>query len=67
MKRRALARGSMASRYGSRQTKVQTARRESVCVGALQVSNRMIRVWKTKMIPILVDVSALMLSEVLLQ
>ena len=50
------ASGSTASRYGSRQTKVTTARRESVCEGRFQDRSRISRFSKTKTIPILTSV-----------
>lgn len=50
-KRRARVGGMTAKRWGSRQTKVHTARRESVWDGVFQESKPMRRVWPMKMIP----------------
>ena len=52
-KKRAPAMGRTGRRYGSRQTKEQTARREMVCEGFRQVRRRSRRFWKTNTTPIL--------------
>ena len=52
-KKRAPAIGRTGRRYGSRQTKEQTARREMVCEGFRQVRRRSRRFWKTNTTPIL--------------
>ena len=52
-KNKAPAMGRIEKRYGSRQTKVRTAKREMVWDGVLHVRRRSRRFWKTKTTPIL--------------
>ena len=52
-KNRAPAMGRTEKRYGSRQTKVRTAMRETVWDGVFHVRRRSRRFWKTKTTPIL--------------
>lgn len=51
--RRRTANGRTVRRYGSRQTKVYTARNERVCDHCFQLSRRITLAWKTKTTPIL--------------
>lgn len=51
-KKRQLASGKTGNKYGSTHTKVQTKRKDKVCVGCVQVKRRIRRFWRMKATPI---------------